>query len=64
MDIIDQHPTVVSEVKCSQVLFDTINNAGGNAIMCKTGHGYIKEKMKENSRYLRRGNEWSYILQR
>lgn len=47
MDIIDQHPTVVSEVKCSQVLFDTINNAGGNAIMCKTGHGYIKEKMKE-----------------
>ncbi len=47
MDIISQKPTVVSEVKCSQVLFDTINNAGGNAVMAKTGHGYIKDKMKE-----------------
>lgn len=47
MDIIDKKPTVVSEVKCSQVLFDTINNAGGNAVMSKTGHGYIKDKMKE-----------------
>ncbi len=49
MDIISQKPTVVSEVKCSQVLFDTINNNGGNAVMCKTGHGYIKEKMKETN---------------
>lgn len=40
-------PKIVSEVKCSQVLYDTINNNGGNAIMCKTGHGYIKAKMKE-----------------
>lgn len=42
-------PTVVSEVKCSQVLYDTINKLGGNAIMTKTGHGYIKEKMKETN---------------
>ena len=41
--------TVVSEVKCSQVLFDSINNAGGHAVMCKTGHGYIKDKMKETN---------------
>lgn len=41
------NPTVVSEVKCSQVLYDTIDNLGGNAVMTKTGHGYIKEKMKE-----------------
>lgn len=40
-------PTVVSEVKCSQVLFDTIDKLGGHAVMCKTGHGYIKDKMKE-----------------
>lgn len=40
-------PTVVSEVKCSQVLYDTINETGAKAVMCKTGHGYIKEKMKE-----------------
>ena len=44
--------TVVSEVKCSQVLFDSINNAGGHAIMCKTGHGYIKDKMKETNALL------------
>ena len=49
LDLIESgvKPTVVSEVKCSQVLFDTINKLGGNAIMTKTGHGYIKEKMKE-----------------
>ena len=57
MDIIDQNPTVVSEVKCSQVLYDTINNAGGNAVMCKTGHGYIKDKMKETNAIL--GGEMS-----
>ena len=53
LDVIDtlkrrgEVPKVVSEVKCSQVLYDTINKAGGEAIMCKTGHGYIKSKMKE-----------------
>lgn len=57
MDIINEHPTVVSEVKCSQVLYDTINESGGNAIMCKTGHGYIKEKMKETNAVL--GGEMS-----
>ena len=57
MDIISQKPTVVSEVKCSQVLFDTINNNGGKAVMCKTGHGYIKEKMKETNAVL--GGEMS-----
>lgn len=43
----DVKPTIVSEVKCSQVLYDTINGSGGNAVMYKTGHGYIKSKMKE-----------------
>ena len=45
-------PIVVSEVKCSQVLYDTINDMGGIAIMCKTGHGYIKSKMKETGAIL------------
>lgn len=49
--------TVVSEVKCSQVLYDTINETGAKAIMCKTGHGYIKEKMKETQALL--GGEMS-----
>ena len=54
---LDTKPTVVSEVKCSQVLYDTINNTGANAVMCKTGHGYIKEKMKETGALL--GGEMS-----
>ena len=54
---LDTKPTVVSEVKCSQVLYDTINDTGANAVMCKTGHGYIKEKMKETSALL--GGEMS-----
>lgn len=45
-------PTVVSEVKCSQVLYDQINQNGGNAVMCKTGHGYIKQMMKEKNALL------------
>lgn len=58
MDVIEQlskrgeKPIVVSEVKCSQVLYDTINEHGGNAIMTKTGHGYIKSKMKETDAIL------------
>lgn len=47
-----QKPKIVSEVKCSQVLYDTINEIGGDAIMCKTGHGYIKGKMKETGAIL------------
>ena len=47
-----EKPSIVSEVKCSQVLFDEINNQGGNAIMAKTGHGYIKSKMKETGAIL------------
>ncbi|MBE7705150.1 MAG: phosphomannomutase/phosphoglucomutase [Cyanobacteria bacterium SIG29] len=45
-------PVVVSEVKCSQVLFDEINKQGGKAIMAKTGHGYIKSKMRETGAIL------------
>ena len=47
-----EKPVVVSEVKCSQVLFDEINNQGGCAVMAKTGHGYIKSKMKETGAIL------------
>ncbi|MBQ2644378.1 phosphomannomutase/phosphoglucomutase [bacterium] len=40
-------PVIVSEVKCSQVLFDGLTKLGAEAVMCKTGHGYIKAKMQE-----------------
>ena len=39
--------TFVSEVKCSQALYDEIARAGGRAIMWKVGHSLIKTKMKE-----------------
>jgi phosphomannomutase/phosphoglucomutase len=37
----------ISEVKCSQVLYDELRRLGGNAIMYKTGHSLIKAKMKQ-----------------
>ena len=45
-------PVIVSEVKCSQVLYDTIDKSGGESVMCKTGHGYIKSMMKERGAVL------------
>ncbi len=39
--------TFISEVKCSQVMYDDIRAHGGKAIMWKTGHSLIKQKMKE-----------------
>lgn len=38
--------TFISEVKCSQALYDDIEKHGGKAIMWKTGHSLIKKKMK------------------
>ncbi|WP_300669401.1 phosphomannomutase/phosphoglucomutase [Desulfoluna sp.] len=48
-EILSRKPgaTFISEVKCSQVMYDDIRARGGNAIMWKTGHSLIKEKMKE-----------------
>lgn len=39
--------TFISEVKCSQTMYNDIERHGGNAIMWKTGHSMIKQKMKE-----------------
>jgi phosphomannomutase/phosphoglucomutase len=48
-DILRERPgaAFVSEVKCSQAMYDDIRAHGGNAIMWKTGHSLIKAKMKE-----------------
>ncbi len=48
-DILKKKPgaTIISEVKCSQNLFDDITKHGGRAIMWKAGHSLIKAKMKE-----------------
>lgn len=52
-----KHATFVAEVKCSQNLFNDIERNGGRAIMWKTGHSLIKEKMKEEKAAL--GGEMS-----
>jgi phosphomannomutase/phosphoglucomutase len=48
-DILGERPgaTFVSEVKCSQTMYDDIRARGGKAVMWKTGHSLIKAKMKE-----------------
>ncbi|MEA3498692.1 MAG: phosphomannomutase/phosphoglucomutase [Campylobacterota bacterium] len=40
-------PTVIGEVKCTQVMYDKINADGGKAIMYKTGHSNLKVKIQE-----------------
>jgi len=39
--------TLVFDVKCSQVLAEEFERAGGVPVMWKTGHSLIKEKMRE-----------------
>ena len=47
-EILSRKPnaTFISEVKCSKTMYDDIEKNGGRAIMWKTGHSLIKEKMK------------------
>jgi phosphomannomutase/phosphoglucomutase len=58
-DVLARHPggTIVSEVKCSQRLYDDIAARGGNGIMWKAGHSLLKAKMKETGALL--GGEMS-----
>ncbi len=42
-------PTVIGEVKCSQVMYDELEKRGATAIMYKTGHSNLKVKMKETN---------------
>ena len=44
-----QNPTVIGEVKCSQVMYDELEKRGAKAIMYKTGHSNLKVKMKETN---------------
>ena len=58
-DVLSRNPgaTVVSEVKCSQRLYDDIERHGGRGIMWKAGHSLLKAKMKETGALL--GGEMS-----
>ncbi len=44
-----ENPTVIGEVKCSQVMYDELAKRGATAIMYKTGHSNLKVKMKETN---------------
>ena len=53
-DVLKRNPNaiVISEVKCSQRLYDDIAKNGGQAIMWKAGHSLLKAKMKETQALL------------
>ncbi|NWF56055.1 MAG: phosphomannomutase/phosphoglucomutase [Syntrophaceae bacterium] len=57
--VLRNHPgaTIVSEVKCSQNLYDDIAKRGGRAIMGRAGHSLLKKQMKEEKALL--GGEMS-----
>ncbi|MBN2815388.1 MAG: phosphomannomutase/phosphoglucomutase [Campylobacterales bacterium] len=40
-------PTVIGEVKCSQLMYDELEDRGCKTVMYKTGHSNIKTKLKE-----------------
>jgi phosphomannomutase/phosphoglucomutase len=48
-ELLKEYPgaMVIGDVKCSQLLFDDIRKHGGKALMWKTGHSLIKQKMRE-----------------
>ncbi|MXY15196.1 MAG: phosphomannomutase/phosphoglucomutase [Proteobacteria bacterium] len=58
-DVLSQRPggRVVFDVKCSKNLRSVIEQAGGEAVMWKTGHSLIKDKMAETDAVL--GGEMS-----
>ncbi|MCS7164016.1 MAG: phosphomannomutase/phosphoglucomutase, partial [Thermodesulfovibrio sp.] len=43
---------IIGEVKCSKVMYEEIELAGGTPVMWKTGHSLIKKKMKEEGALL------------
>ncbi len=42
-------PTIIGEVKCSQVMYDELEKRGSKTIMYKTGHSNLKVKMRETN---------------
>ena len=53
-DLLQRNPraVIISEVKCSQRLYDDIAKHNGTAIMWKAGHSLLKAKMKETQALL------------
>lgn len=53
----NKHGTIIFDVKCTKHLGEEIEKAGGHPIMWKTGHSFIKAKLKETGALL--GGEMS-----
>ena len=53
-DILKRVPgaVIIGDVKCSQLMFDDIEKHGGRAIMWKTGHSLVKDKMRKEGALL------------
>ncbi len=48
-EVVKNNPNaaIIGDVKCSSIMFDEINKMGAKAVMWKTGHSLIKDKMRE-----------------
>ncbi len=48
-DVLTRHPggTILYDVKCTRHIAPVVKAAGGEPLMCKTGHSLVKAKMKE-----------------
>lgn len=53
-DVLARNPggTIIYDVKCSRKLSEAITAAGGTPLMWKTGHSFIKSKLKETGALL------------
>jgi phosphomannomutase len=58
-DLLKRQPgaKIIADVKTGDSIFNSISKLGGNPIMWKTGHSFIKDKMKKESALL--GGEMS-----
>ena len=45
--LVKKNSTIIGDVKCSQVLFDEIENLGGKPVISQTGHSHVKINMKK-----------------
>ncbi|GAB4523237.1 MAG: phosphomannomutase/phosphoglucomutase [Anaerolineae bacterium] len=54
VDMLKRHPgaAVVADVLTSQVLFDAVEEVGGQAFMAPSGHSLVKEMMREKNALL------------
>lgn len=53
-DVLRDNPgaTVIGEVKCSMALYEDIEKHGGRPIMWRTGHSFLKQKLREENALL------------